>query len=51
MRFRGGQVYRYFEFPEDQYQEFLRAESLGRYFLSHIRGQFRYERVAKHHAA
>lgn len=51
LRFRGGGVYRYFDFPEDQYQEFLRAESRGRYFLGRIRGQFRYERATKHHAA
>ena len=29
------------------YQEFLNAESRGRYFLSHIRDHFRYERLAK----
>ena len=49
--FRSGEVYRYFEFPELQYQDFLDAESKGRYFLSHIRNQFRYERLAKLQAA
>ena len=47
LRFRSGDVYRYFDFPEDQYQEFLNADSRGRYFLSHIRDHFRYERMAK----
>ena len=51
LRFRSGEVYRYFGFPEDQYGELLDAESRGRYFLSHIRNQFRYERLAKLHAA
>ena len=51
LRFRSGEVYRYFEFPEDQYRELLEAESRGRYFLSNIRNQFRYERLAKLHAA
>jgi hypothetical protein len=51
LRFRSGEVYRYFGFPEDQYRELLDAESRGRYFLSHIRNQFRYERLAKLHAA
>lgn len=51
LRFRTGEVYRYFEFPEDQYRELLDAESRGRHFLSHIRNQFRYERLAKLHAA
>jgi hypothetical protein len=47
LRFRSGDVYRYFEFPDDQYQDLLNAESHGRYFLSHIRDRFRYERLAK----
>jgi len=51
LRFRSGEVYRYFEYPEEQYRQLLEAESRGRYFLSHIRNQFRYERLAKFHAA
>jgi hypothetical protein len=52
LRFRsGGDVYRYFEFPEDQFKDFIEAESRGRYFLDQIRDQFRYERLAKLTAA
>ena len=51
LRFQSGEVYRYFEFSRDQYQDFLGAESRGRYFLSHIRSQFRYERLTKLRAA
>jgi len=51
LRFRSGDVYRYFDFPEQQYREFLEAESRGRYFLSRIRNHFRYERLAKLQAA
>ena len=51
LRFRSGEVYRYFGFPEDQYRELLDAASRGRYFLSNIRNRFRYERLAKLHAA
>jgi hypothetical protein len=51
LRFRSGDVYRYFEFPAEQYQEFLDAESHGRYFLSNIKDHFRYERLAKLQAA
>ena len=48
LRFRNtGDVYRYFEFPAADYQAFLSAESKGRFFLSHIRNHFRYERMAK----
>lgn len=48
LRFRNtGDVYRYFEFPVADYQAFLRAESKGRFFRSHIRDHFRYERTAR----
>jgi hypothetical protein len=52
LRFRKtGDVYRYFEFPAAHYQSFVSAESKGRFFRSHIRDHFRYERMAKLHAA
>ncbi len=48
LRFRKtGDVYRYIEVPQENYREFLDAESHGRYFLSHIRNHFRYERLAR----
>lgn len=47
LRFQSGDVYRYFEFSSDDYQQFLAAESKGRYFLSNIRNCFSYERMAK----
>jgi KTSC domain len=51
LRFRSGDVYRYFDFPAEQYQQFLDAESRGRYFLAHIRNHFRYEKLARLQAA
>jgi hypothetical protein len=52
LRFRNtGDVYRYFEFPALDNQAFLSAESKGRFFRSHIRDYFRYERMAKLSAA
>jgi len=52
LRFRKtGDVYRYFEFPVTEYQNFLDAESRGRFFLAHIRDRFRFERMAKLKAA
>jgi hypothetical protein len=51
LRFRSGDVYRYFELPEAEYHVFLNAESHRRYFLTHIRNQFRYERLARLQAA
>ena len=47
LRFQSGELYRYFTFPAVQYQEFLEAESQGRYFLNHIRNHFPYERIGR----
>ena len=47
LRFQSGDVYRYFDFPDDHYQDFLNAQSQGKYFLSTIRHRFRYERLPK----
>ncbi len=43
LRFRDGDIYRYFDCPVSVYQGFLRAESKGRYFSQNIRNRFRYE--------
>jgi hypothetical protein len=40
-----GDIYRYFECPISVYEEFLAAESKGRYFSQHIRNRFRDELV------
>ena len=52
LRFRNtGAVYRYFDFSAADHQAFLSAESKGRFFRYRIRDHFRYERMAKLHAA
>jgi hypothetical protein len=52
LRFRNtGEVYRYFEFRVADHHAFLSAESKGRFFRFHIRDHFRYERMARLHAA
>lgn len=45
LRFRDGDVYRYFDCPVSVYGAFLKAESKGRYFAERIRKQFRDELV------
>ncbi len=47
LRFTSGDVYRYFDFPAEQWLEFLAAESRGRFFLDSIRDRFPFERMAK----
>ena len=52
LRFRNtGEVYRYFDFTAANHQAFLTAESKGRFFRFQIRDHFRYERMARLHAA
>ena len=45
--FRSGEIYRYFDVPRRQYQEFLAADSKGRYFGRNIRGRFCYQRMGR----
>jgi hypothetical protein len=45
LKFHDGREWRYFDFPAYQYDEFLKSESLGRYFGKRIRGKFREEEV------
>lgn len=47
LRFRSGDLYRYVDFPNETFQQFLLAESKGQFFLSNIRNCFRYQRLAK----
>jgi hypothetical protein len=47
LRFHSGEIYRYFTFPADQYQELLDAESKGRYFITHIRNRFPYQKLPR----
>ena len=48
LRFHSGDIYRYFEFPQQMYNEFLVADSKGRYFSRNIRHRYRYEQVHRH---
>jgi hypothetical protein len=45
LRFRSGELYCYFDFPPQQYRDFLAADSKGRYFSSNIRDHFRYHHL------
>ena len=38
-------VYRYYEVPEDVYEELMAAESKGSYLHQKIKGLYRYEQV------
>jgi hypothetical protein len=45
IEFVEGDVYRYYAVPRRVHQELLAADSLGRYFQTHIRDQYGYERI------
>ena len=45
LEFTEGDVYRYFAVPRRIHRELLAAESLGRYFLAHIRDRYQHERL------
>lgn len=47
LRFDSGDVYCYFEFPPELWNEFLAADSRGRYFSRSIRDQFRYRQLRR----
>lgn len=49
LRFHSGDVYCYFDFPPQQYDEFLAADSKGQYFALNIRNRFRYRQVRRCH--
>lgn len=47
LRFKSGDVYRYFDFPPDKYHDFMAADSKGNYFGKYIREHFRYEHIPR----
>lgn len=40
-----GDVYRYFDVPEQEHQNLIAAASHGKYFSAHIKNEYRYEKV------
>ena len=45
IEFVEGGVYQYFMVPADVHAKFLVAESLGNYFITHIRNNYSYRRM------
>jgi hypothetical protein len=48
LRFRDGDIYRYFKCSVSLYREFLATGSKGEYFSHNIRNQFRHELIHRH---
>jgi hypothetical protein len=45
LKFHSGEIYCYLDYPPEQYEEFLRADSKGGYFAQNIRDRFRFWRL------
>jgi hypothetical protein len=46
IEFTNGAVYRYFDVPTQVYRGLMAAESHGRYFHQHVRGEgYRYQEI------
>lgn len=46
IEFQNGRVYRYHDVPPEEYEELMKAPSLGRYFIANIRDGYGYDRAA-----
>jgi len=45
VEFLAGDIYQYAHVPRFVYEEFLEADSHGRFFESHIKGNYAYQKV------
>ncbi|GAB2517081.1 KTSC domain-containing protein [Paramicrobacterium agarici] len=45
IEFNKGGIYQYFDVPIAEYNELMRAESVGTYFSANIRTSYRYARL------
>jgi len=45
IQFESGRLYQYYDVPDEVYLGMLNAQSKGKYFNSHIRGQFKYQEI------
>jgi hypothetical protein len=45
IEFIDGKVYQYFDVPKAVHDELLRSESIGKYFTTNVRGEYRFARV------
>jgi len=43
--FQGGGIYQYFNVPKGVYLDIMAAESHGKFFHRHIKGQYLYEKI------
>jgi KTSC domain len=44
LTFTKGGVYHFSDFPKDEFNNLINAESVGKYFLAHIKGKYKYDK-------
>ena len=45
IEFNDGRLYQYFSVPSNEYENFMNASSLGRYFVKNIRNNYSFNRI------
>jgi len=47
VEFKSGGTYEYKDVPRKVWMDFIESKSLGKYFFSHIKGKYSYEKISK----
>ena len=47
VEFNHGGIYEYYEVEKEIYDDLMNSDSLGRYFINHIKGDYDYGKVRK----
>jgi hypothetical protein len=45
VKFKSGSIYSYSDVPESLYNELLTADSQGKFFIAHIKNDFKYTKI------
>lgn len=45
IEFNNGDVYRYFDVPDYEYERLMGASSHGKYFSAHIKNEYEYKKI------
>ncbi len=48
IQFTNDAIYRYKDVPKEVFDELLKAESVGKFFYSKVKGKFEHEKVCEH---
>jgi hypothetical protein len=46
VEFKGGAIYDYYDVPEDVFEGFHEADSIGKYLNSQVKGSYNFEKIS-----